>query len=256
MGVADDLVDRHEQLKDKRSTWEAHWDEIARLVLPRYADFSGAREKGGKRTEEIFDPSGMVGLDRFAAGMESLLVPRNSRWHGLKVLPPELNDENDVKAWMDLAVRMLFERRYAPNANFAGQMHEYFLGQGGFGTGTVFIEETPAGPHYQMIPLRESFLDENHRGVVDVLERHYRMTARQCVQAFQDGELSDDIKKAAAKEPNKEFEILHVVRPREEREHGKADKGNLPWASYYVEVEGRSLIEEGGFEEFPYAVGR
>ena len=44
--------------------------------------------------------------------------------------------------------------------------------------------------------------------------------------------------------------------PRDERDAGKIDKINKPFASYYIEPEQRTVLSEGGFDELPYVVPR
>ena len=47
------LVDRFQQLRTQRSTWESHWQEIADYMLPRKADITQQRTRGDKRTEHV-----------------------------------------------------------------------------------------------------------------------------------------------------------------------------------------------------------
>jgi hypothetical protein len=80
--IATQVIKRYDSLKGERGTWENHWEEIAERVLPRYKNSmqSGSNiTRGEKRTEKMFDATAALGLERFAAAMESMLTPRNSR---------------------------------------------------------------------------------------------------------------------------------------------------------------------------------
>ena len=57
------LVDRFQQLRTQRSTWESHWQEIADYMLPRKADITQQRTRGDKRTELIFDGTAIHALE-------------------------------------------------------------------------------------------------------------------------------------------------------------------------------------------------
>ena len=80
------------------------------------------------------------------------------------------------------------------------------------------------------------------------------MTARQMRQMF--AEVPANVTKALDKEPDKEFTVLHCVMPRQDYNETMRDAANMPFASFYLEVESRSILEEGGFREFPYGVAR
>ena len=81
---ADELLRRHARLLSERVVWESHWDEVAQHVLPRSDFFQGRRNPGDKHTEKILDATACLALERFTASMESMLIPRTQRWHGLR----------------------------------------------------------------------------------------------------------------------------------------------------------------------------
>ncbi|UDL89836.1 hypothetical protein LGH82_33185 [Mesorhizobium sp. PAMC28654] len=80
------------QLRQDRSTLDAHCVEIAERMLPRdrYAFFNQMNIEGSKRTDMILDATAAKGLERFGAAMESLLTPRGSTWHSLTQNDPKL----------------------------------------------------------------------------------------------------------------------------------------------------------------------
>ena len=88
--IAQEVVKRYERLKGDRGTWEEHWEEVADRVLPRYSETFQTPDsgitRGEKRTEKMFDSTAALALERFAAVMESMLVPRNQKWH--RLTPP------------------------------------------------------------------------------------------------------------------------------------------------------------------------
>ena len=61
--ASDDLArllnDRFGSLAAQRVTWESHWQEIADYVVPRKADITKTRSPGDKRSELIFDGTGL-----------------------------------------------------------------------------------------------------------------------------------------------------------------------------------------------------
>ena len=53
-----------------------------------------------------------------------------------------------------------------------------------------------------------------------------------------------------------EFKFLQVIRPRAMREPGLRDAANMPWEYMAIDVGSAHIIEESGFEEWPFATPR
>ncbi len=262
--IAAKIIKRFDKLEGERGTWDSHWREIAERVLPRYSRTfnrpTSVITKGDKRTEKMFDATAALGLERFAAAMESMLTPRNSKWHRVTTTNTELNKDRDVKLFFEDATNILFKHRYSPMANYASQQHEVYIGLGAFGTASMFTDTHDLGGlRYSAIDLRELLFDMSHQGVIDTSYRKFAMTARQVMQRVENGRWKtapDVVVKAAKDNPDKIFEIIHCVIPREEVDKSKADFRGKRFASFYVMVNPKALLSEGGFNTFPYAVSR
>ena len=61
----------------------------------------GRRNPGDKHTEKIYDATACLALERFTASMESMLIPRTQRWHGLRSQRAELKDDPAVRVWLE-----------------------------------------------------------------------------------------------------------------------------------------------------------
>lgn len=259
---AESLCKRFDQLVGERVNWEGHWQEVAERVLPSYSTSfeasPGLQTKGEKRTEHMFDSTANIALHRFAAAMESMLTPRNSKWHRLVPSDPYLLKDRDTRLWFDEVTSLLFKYRYSPRANFAGQAHENYLSLGAFGTGCLFIDplrERDGGLRYKAIHLGEIYFLENHQGIIDTAFRKFSMTVRQAVQRWGD-KVPESIASSLEKHPEREFEFLHVVMPNEKMDPERKDYRGMPVISYYIAMQGRKTMEEGGYTSFPYAISR
>lgn len=260
MADVDDILHRYKTIKSSRANWETHWEEIAERVLPRQRGFVGDRTDGEKKTEKIYDSRPMIALDRFASVMDSMLTPRQQKWHNLRTTNPELNQMHEVKDWFYRANDLLFSARYSPKANFAGQNHERWTSVGAFGTGSVFTDFQPGvGLRYRCVNLRDLYLMENHQGMVDTVFREFRFTARQAAQQWGEKNLPEKIKKALD-DPNKQnekFVFLHVVTPRQDYDSSRVDARGKPFASLYLSVCTEQMVApEGGYDTFPYSISR
>lgn len=253
---AEDIIRRHDRLKSERSIWESHWQEIAERVWPDRAQFVVRdRTPGEKRTEKMFDATAALALTRFAAAMESMLTPRTAKWHRLRVPDEELNEIPSVQRYLDEVTNILFRVRYSARANFASQQHEAYMGIGAFGTGGLMVEDMlGTGIRYKSLDLANTYFCENRHGVIDTVHRSFKYTARQAMQHFDPKRLPQKIREFAEKNPDQTFEFIHCVKPndRDQDDRGK----RFAFESYYVALDGNTIVEEGGYRTLPYVLGR
>ena len=52
---AKQVIEKYQTLKEQRSTWEDHWQDIANYFLPRKSNITLKRTRGDKRHDQIFD---------------------------------------------------------------------------------------------------------------------------------------------------------------------------------------------------------
>lgn len=253
-----------ERASGKRGNWENHWEEIAERILPSHKGYFNSWHvtKGEKRTEELFDSTGQIALNRFASILDSLLTPRNQKWHRLQATDPELNKNREVREYFDEVTKILFKYRYAPMANFSAQNQSNYVSLGAFGSGSLFIDDlkgTPGtfqpGIRYKHTSLGETYFLENHQGIVDTVIRHFKMTVRQANQRFPE-KISDKMKGQLKTQPDAEYFFIHVVEPNQNFDPERADFRGMPYSSTYVSVSDKTLLEEGGYTTMPYAVSR
>lgn len=260
--LAESLLRDFEAAKDNRGTFNSHYEDVARLVLPSFQNsFIGETYSPGiERGADMFDVTANTALFRFAAAMESELTPRNGKWHRFTVIDPYLMKKRAVQLWCDQVNDLLFHYRYAPAANFQSQQHDGYVSLGAFGTAAMFVD-TLRGPgarglRYKNLHLGETYFAENHQGIVDTVYRYTRMTLRQIVQRWGEAALDNKLQGIFAKKPEERVHVLHCIRPREDYQAERIDTKGMPFASYYVLVEGKVVLEEGGYRTFPVPTAR
>lgn len=254
--LAQSIMRRQAQLESDRAIFEEHWREVAERVFPRSNHFNVTRSPGERLDEKVFDSTAVLALERFAAAMESMLTPRTQRWHTLRTTDEALNEDPEVKAYLEQTTKILFAVRYSSGANFASQANEHYMSLGAFGTGSLFIDELIGrGIRYRSIHLGECYYAENHQGIVDTIFRKFQMTARQAIQRFGD-RVPGKIREVAQQHPERAFDFIHAVMPNEDLQPGRLDRRGMPFTSCYVSCEGETVVREGGYRTMPYAVGR
>ena len=251
-----DIVMKQGQLESNRAVFESHWTEIAERCLPRQDDFQSQRTEGAKRTEKIFDATAVLALDRAASAIDSLITPATQTYHQLEPAEESLAEDHEVRLYLDDLTKLLFRMRYKPAANFASQAHECYVGLMAFGTMGMFIDDVlGVGTRYKSIPLPELYIAENHAGIIDYIHRKFPLSARAAYQKWGD-KLPDVIKKSVEKEPFRKFEFIHCVRPNDNIAPRRKDFRGMAWSSFYVSIEGKALLSEGGYRTNPYAISR
>lgn len=255
-----DIITEYQFLAGDRGNFETHWREISERISPndrnQFLTRMHQTTTGDKRTQQLFDSTAAVALNRFAAILDSLLTPRNQTWHKLKASDPRLNKDRATKLWFDEVNRLVFKYRYAPKANFSSQNQQNYRSLGAYGSGCVFVDALMMEPglRYRNIHLGEIYFVENHQGIVDKAFRYFSMTARQAVQKWGDA-VPARIRETANQETL--FWFIHCVRPREDDyDPSRKDHKGKRYASYYVSEEEKHLLSEGGFSNFPYAISR
>jgi hypothetical protein len=257
---AGELLKRFEKVRGDRYNWESHWQEIAELVVPSVWDLflnQGYITPGQKKNDKIFDATAPAALTRFKSVMESILTPRQQTWHKLKASDPVLMKDKDTKLWFEEVNNLLFQYRYAPNANYASQQSEIYGSLGAFGTGCMFVDGMVGqkGFRYKAIFLGEVYFLENHQGIIDTVYRCFRMSARQIAQKF--GEKTPkSIQDKLKEKPDEEYEIVQCVHPRADRDPVRIDYKGMPFESVYICKDTKDILDESGYRTMPYIVSR
>lgn len=255
------LCREFDAVKETRGIWNNHWEDVARLVLPQFCQsFNSTPTPGTERGQEMFDATANTALFRFAAAMESMLTPRNGKWHRFRVIEPELMKRRSVQVWCDQVNDILFRYRYAQTANFQGQQHDGYVSIGAFGTSALFVDQNrdkaTTGLRYRNVHLGEAYFAENHQGVVDTVWRRVPMSVRQIAQRWGAESLGDKLGGMLERAPEERVHVLHGVRPREEWDPYRLDSRGMRFMSCYILEDTRALLEESGFRTFPYSTAR
>ena len=256
-----DLLSRYRSLKAERRVWESHWQDLAEVFLPRRADFTTTQVAGGKRTERIFDGTPMLARRGLAAAVDGLLKPKTSRWFRLRPRDPELEADDAVKRWVELAEERLWSALYDPRAKFVQRTAEVDDDLVTFGTGVLFVGEAAGLDRllFRSVPLKNALLVEGAEGDVDSLFLLMELSARQAAERFGRARLGAKTLEALEgpeAKPDRRFAFLQAVFPRRERDPRRAGAADLPFASLVVDVESQHKVGEGGFHDFPFALPR
>lgn len=263
--IVDMVIALFEQLNQFRVNFASQWEETAELIYPNSRNTFyrwNVNFPGQKKTDRQVDASGMLALNRFSAILDSLLTPRNMQWHTLAPDNEYVAKDRATKLWFTDVTRILFKQRYLAMANFVGQNMQNWKSLGAFGNAGMFIDQLQGyrgeplrGMRYKSIPIGELFVRENHQGVVDGFVRAFRLTGRQAYQRW-GKKCPEALVNAMNKQSEQLYDFFHCVVPNTEYDPLRLDNRGKLFASYYVSVEGKALLSEGGYNSFPLCFAR
>ena len=260
--IPEQLFRRLDGLKSQRQLWESDWQDVVNLLVPGADDILHWRAPGQSRTEQIFDARPLQAPQILAANIQGGITNPAMQWSRLRFRAEELNTLQHVNAWLeacDDSMRSLYN-----GSSFYQAAYTYYLHLGAFGTAAMYVAQSQragasAGLKLQCRTLSPGsyWIAENAEGRVDTLFRDCWFTPRQAVELFGDGVSQRTAEKVARHQgldvPER---YLHAAYPRLQRNPRKADNRQMPWAACYADYETRSLVQETGYEEFPFVVSR
>lgn len=254
---ANSLIQEFEFLWSRQGNFRILWNTCAQFAMPAWDNFVGEFAEGVNRSTRIFDSTGVIANERFAAAEESILTPRSQIWHKLKPADEALDGLPAVQRYLDQVNKIMFASRYHPEANFASQTDECYMSLGAFGNNVLYIDEAVGKSlRYRSVPMSEVCWAQNHQGFVDTLYRKFKYTAKQAIQHWGKDRVPQAIQDTFAKTPFEEAEYLHVIRPNYEYVPMSFGDRGKRWESWYIFMGKKSVIERGCYRTFPCAIGR
>ena len=252
---ARELKDNLSRLMDMRKTWDTHFQEVADLFLTRKSDITQNRTRGDKRNLKVFDATGTHSLELLSSVLHGSLSSSSQRWFTLRFKNSVLADDDTANEWLQDSqdkMYLAFNR-----SNFQQEVFELYHDLCCFGTAVMFVESDDNDIlRFSTRHIKESYIAENSRGIVDCIYRVFKITAKAAADKFGLENLSKALQTLYKNSMFDEVELCHVVKPRDVYDSKKLDKKNMPFVSTYFEMETDHIISHGGFREFPYIVVR
>ena len=248
------ILKRHTDLKKERASWDDHWRDISRHLLPRSGRFlADERNRGDKRFNEIYDSTGTQALRILAAGMMSGMTSPARPWFKLAIEDADLMQYQPVKLWLDQTTKLMhtiFQR-----SNTYRALHAMYEELGAFGTAaSIILPDFDDVLHHYPLTVGEYAVATNWKGEVDTLYREFQKTVAETVREFGYDNCSPALLR---RYDNGRYDdwvtIIHAVEPRLERDASRRDALNMPWRSVYLEKGAgeNDVLRESGFRRFP-----
>jgi len=252
-----DILRRRTALKSRRSSWDSHWDDLARVQLPRRQGFVTQMDDGDRKAEDIFDGTPMQAARALANAVGSMIRPQSEDWHHVRAAEDIDESTDEAKDWFAFTDQKMRNAFANPHARQRQALGEADIDLVVFGTGVVFTGEGDRSLLFQTLHLKEAmpFFDEigNPEGIL--LDR--RFTVRQAVNKFTLEKLSLETKrKFENHELDDYINFVRAIVPRAEGLSTAFFGDKLPIADLWIELGSETLVASSGFHEFPLAIPR
>lgn len=257
--LREQLHSRLGSLKNERSSWFSHWQELSTYVLPRNGRyFVQDRNKGQRRNNNILDSSATRALTVLASGMMAGMTSPARPWFRLTTPDRELNDSDDVKRWLYEVTRQMLA--VFAKSNTYRTMHGMYMELGLFGTSaSVLMDDNTDMIRHHPLTIGEYMIAQDYRGRVCTLYREFEKPVSEVVKEFGYENCSTTVQNLYDRgQLDSWVPIVHAIEPREDRDVTKLDAKNKPWRSVYYEAGATNdkILSESGFSEFPALVPR
>ena len=250
---ADELIQQYEQQLASRRNFESYWQALHDYFYIESQDVNKTYSNGNELDpSHLWDSTTLECADVFASGFMNYLTPPTSKWARLRHRDPELQTN---KAVADFLENVMEEVNSVINrSNFYDQMFPAYKASGVYGTSLLFAEEDLEDDvRFYNMPLKQVSIVEDAKGRVSKYFILFEYTANQAAgrwgQEVLVAYLKEEIREG--KGDGKKHKFLLYIAHRYAREIQKSDKKNMPIEASWIDVEGRTIIEESGYNEFP-----
>lgn len=259
-----DLDRTFDTLKQARLQRETEWQLIADVFLPR-KDFTLAQKPTELRRRRLTSSVPAIALRRGAGLLTAYLIDNTRPFvkanveRGLVAAGRSTDLDMDAKDYLSQVEWGVFDRMMLPQSGFLTGAARLSMELYAFGTGIQWTgRKRGFGPSYQTRPLRACWIAEDEEGRVDTLFFQFSLPLWKAVARWPDHgierwrkAMSDDTDAQA----RQSVTIIHAVYPRIGGVEG-AEARAKPFAEVFFTAEDRTILDERGYDSFPYAVPR
>ena len=254
----DKLIARWRKLSGDKGRWHSHWDDLARVQLPRRMGFTSTVIEGERRTDDIFDGTPMQAARGLANAIGGMMRPSGTPEINMRADDDAADNTEEARYWLADSTSRLRDAFSNPKARYLQVSPEVDQDLVVFGTAIEFIGESKNRNNllFQSLHLKDATPFFSEEGEAEGMFHKRTMSVRQLADKYGEKSLADSTRQLLKDNPDKKIDCLHAVVPRKEYKSGAMMAVNLPIADLWIEIETNHQIFAGGFHEFPFIVPR
>jgi hypothetical protein len=258
----------YSRMLSDRSSFDSHWRELSDYFVPRRTRwFSGDRNRGDKRNQNIINSTGRFSARTLQSGMHAGLTSPARPWMKLTLPDQESIGFGAVREWLQVVTsRML---TLFGVSNLYNVLPTVYGDMGVFGTAAVgVLQDDQDIFRCYAYPVGSYVLGHDYRGQVCAFAREYDLTVLQLIETFalrangRDVDWSKVSSTAKTLYDRGDYEtavtVRWLVQPNPQRQPDRLEAKFLPYASNHWEVGNAQpvFLRESGFETFPILAPR
>ena len=250
---ADQLISRYKMLKGLRSNFESYWQTLHNYFYIEAQDVNTAYSPGSElNVDKLYDSTTLECADVLASGFMNYLTPPTSKWFALKSKDYQYADNKPVNKFLE---DIADEVNYTLNrSNFYNQIIASYKSSGVYGTSVLLAEEdVQDDARFYSIPIKNVCIADDGAGRVGEYYIEFEYTAYQAADKFGAANLSKEMQQELLPENRTEKKhcFLLYIGKRFVRDISRQDSKNLPIEATWIDVEGKRVVNESGYHEFP-----
>ena len=233
--LRDSLEKEFAKLKVERNIWEDAWREVrqhVRTTRHRYPlndrDVRTMNDRDPDTTLDLLDTTARKASKVLRSGLHEGMTSPSRPWFKLGLDEPGLDDRDDIALWLHGAERVI--REMFRGSNVYAALQQGYGEVGDYGTHPMFVNRDfeDVIRCYSM-EIGEYWLAADERGLPKTCYRRVSMTVDQVVREFGLENVSQTLRNSYDQSNyHTVLNVVRAVRPRRDRDPGKADIANMP----------------------------
>ena len=248
---AQQRIDRFKELISGRGNFESYWQSLHDYFYLEAQEINKAYAQGAELDATyLWDATTLESADILASGFMNYLTPATSKWFRLRSKNPKIAENKNV---CDFLEDVASEVYYTLNkCNFYDQSFPAFKSSGIYGTSILLEEEDMEDEaRFFNLPLKQVVIVEDARGRVIEYYIEFEYSAMQAATRWGKDALSHSMQTEIDAHKTTMHKFLLFIGKRFTRDIRSTNKANMPIEASWIDVEGKTTIEEGGYNEFP-----
>jgi hypothetical protein len=245
-------------LKAQREDFHGDWERAQQFVSSSILSFSA--EEPDMADKRYVIPKRITSrpstfMDTLVSGVCGYSINPNITWLKLGLEDRNLEQQYGVKDWLELVEEQLYKT--FNDGNLYAQIPGFIESAATFGHGIMLIDEDVSNGKVRTSTMntRELYLDTDEYDEVDTVFREFYMTQENAAAYFGFENLAEEIRLNWDEEKagRKLLRLVHAVY-KNKNSRGEYITRKFPYASVYVDITNSHIIQEGGYNDLPYAV--
>ena len=256
-----DHMKRQRAASNRRSLFEQHWDDLARVLLPRRQGFASKTMDGDQRVDDVYDGTPMQAARSLANTVGAMIRPEGQDLTTIRARDDSVNQSGEAQDWLGRATEILNDSIRNPKARYRQATGEVDLDLVVLGTGILYVGMGDAQNHllYQSVHLKDGYPMFSDEGLPVGLYRTKKMFLWQADAMFGKINLSKELQERIANSRGMDDKVDFLYAVSERKGVNISDpllSKNFPYEELWMETESKHIVREKGFQEFPFVIPR